>query len=338
MIVDDEDFNVMVVRQHLRNAGYSRFVCTSESTEALELIRNEQPDIVLLDIVMPRISGSEILHAMRLDPNLQHIPVLVLTASTDAQVRKTCLDLGATDFLVKPVDPIDLVPRVRNTLLNKANQDRMANYAEELESEVKSRTLELAASREEVVHCLARAGEYRDDETGHHVVRVGRYVGIIARELASTILGLKCWNWPRSFTIWEKSASRTTSSANRESSTTTNSTSSKNTFQFGKHILQPMPPEEAQRLQSHVRLGASMLHVPSSPLLMLAAKIAQTHHEDWDGNGYPLGLSGEDIPLEGRMTAVADVYDALSSARPLQERLLARKVLCHHGRNAGHPL
>ena len=132
---------------------------------------------------MPKVSGLDILRALRLHEQSRQFPVLVLTASTDAATKREALDLGASDFLPKPVDPNDLIPRVRNALTTKLYEERLANYAEKLEQDVRTRTAELAASRQEVVHCLARAAEYRDDITGQHVVRVGRYAGIIAREL-----------------------------------------------------------------------------------------------------------------------------------------------------------
>lgn len=243
----------------------------------------------------------------------------MLTESADRDIKQVCLELGVSDFLSKPIDPMDLVPRVRNLLLNKHYSDQQASHAEWLEEQVRKRTAELAASREEVVHCLARAGEFRDDDTGHHVVRVGKYVGIIAQglgfsqsrieilELAAQLHDIGKIGIPDAILHKpgrldpEQYAVMKTHCA------------------IAKEIIQPHPPQEATTLRNHARLGASMLHVPSSPLLMLAARIAQTHHEWWNGEGYPLGLKGEDIPIEGRMTAVADVYDALSTKRSYKE-------------------
>lgn len=316
MIVDDEELNILVARKHLADAGYSNFLTVTDSSTAVARIKDEKPDLILLDIMMPEVSGLDILHLLSLEDRLQHIPVLILSASTDNDLKRVCLELGVTDFLSKPVDPCELLPRVRNVLLNKHYRDQLAQHAEQLEQQVRQRTAELAASREEVVHCLARAAEYRDDDTGQHVVRVGKYVGVIARELgfsesrievielaaklhdigkigiADAILHKPGKLDPEQFELIRSHCA------------------------FGKDIISPLATSDWNVLKTHARLGASLLNVASSPLLLLAARIAQTHHERWDGAGYPLGLRGEDIPIEGRMTAVADVFDALSSRRP----------------------
>src|SRR4051794_19124203 len=153
MIVDDEPVNVKVVRKYLQIAGYTDFITTSESPAAMSMIHRDKPDIILLDVMMPQISGLKILQDVRSDPELAHLPVIILTASTDAETKRSALELGATDFLAKPVDAQDLVPRVRNCLLVKAHHDHLARYSNHLEAEVRLRTAELERSRLHIVHC-----------------------------------------------------------------------------------------------------------------------------------------------------------------------------------------
>lgn len=315
-IIDEEELNVRVVRKHLSDAGYSNFLPITDSTQAIASIRSEKPDLILLDIMMPEVSGLDILQHLSLEDRLRQIPVLILSASTEVELKRVCLELGVTDFLAKPVDPYELLPRVRNVLLSKHDRDQLAQHAEQLEEQVRQRTAELAASREEVVHCLARAAEYRDDDTGRHVVRVGKYVGVIAREmgfnesrvevleLAAQLHDIGKIGVPDA--VLRKPGKFEPDELERI----------RRHCAMGKDIISPLTSSDWKMLKSHANLGANLLNVASSPLLMLAARIAQTHHERWDGTGYPLGLQGEDIPIEGRMTAVADVFDALSTKRP----------------------
>lgn len=319
MIVDDEPYNVLVVHKFLQHAGYERFLTTTESVKAISMMKQELPDVVLLDVMMPEVSGLEILKTMKETPELATIPVIILTASPEASIKTQALELGASDFLPKPVDPSELVLRVRNVLTVKMHFDMVANYSIDLERQVRERTQELAESRRQVIYCLARAAEFRDNETGRHVMRVGKYAGLIAREMgfsAAQVDGLEMAAQlhdvgkigipdailhkpgkldPDEFDFMQKHTG------------------------FGKQIIECMAAEEWDKLKDHTKIGSKLLDPKSSPVMSLACRIALTHHEWWDGSGYPLGLAGEDIPIEGRITAVADVFDALSSKRPYKK-------------------
>jgi len=322
MIVDDEAVNVRVVRKLLNRLGYQNLTSTTDSTQVLELLRRQQPDVLLLDVMMPEVSGFAILKAMQSDDALRSIPVLVLTAMSDRKTRLTSLELGANDFLEKPIDQAELSPRVRNALMIKACQSQLRSYADDLRTAVRQRTRQLSRSRLEVVHCLARAAEFRDDDTGQHVVRVGHFAKLIAHHA-----GL-----PRPFVDMIGFAAQL--------------------HDVGKIgipdsiLLKPGPltDEEFDFMRGHCDMGNRVLSASRvsdrvlfgtgeiesedtsspedswvSPVSGMAATIAMTHHEKWDGSGYPNGLSGEDIPLEGRITAIADVFDALSSKRPYKD-------------------
>jgi putative two-component system response regulator len=312
-IIDDEPINIKVARKYLQGVGYREFITTTESVTAMQLISREKPDVVLLDVMMPQVDGIQILQAIRADPALAHIPVLILTASTDSDTKRRALESGATDFLAKPVDPSDLIPRIRNALIVKAHHDHLSRYSEQLERQVRLRTVELEASRLQVIHCLARAAEYRDDTTGRHVIRVGRYTTLLARELGfadtdAEMLGLAAQLHdvgkiglpdaillkpgpllPEEFTIVKRHC------------------------EIGHGIVQPLQDEDWHALKTCADSG--LASAGENTILLTAARIALTHHEKWDGSGYPRGLSREAIPVEGRITAVADVFDALTSAR-----------------------
>lgn len=312
MIIDDEAYNVLVVRKFLQHTGYSDFVTTTDSAKAIELMKRDAPDVVLLDITMPEIGGLEILRCMRMDAKLATIPVIILAAVPEASAKTQALQLGAIDFLSKPVE---LLLRVRNVLAAKSHFDNLASYSFDLERQVRERTEELVLSRQQIIFCLARAAEFRDNETGHHVIRVGRYAGIIAAEIgfaethveaielaaqlhdvgkigiSDSILHKPGKLDPEEFLLVKKHCG------------------------FGHQIISGMHEDEWGIVKQHTELGSQMVNVKTSPIMRLASRIALTHHEWWNGAGYPLGLEGEDIPIEGRITAVADVFDALSSKR-----------------------
>jgi cyclic di-GMP phosphodiesterase len=300
LIVDDEPINVKLVRKYLKMQGYHNFITTSESPQVLELVERERPDLLLLDVMMPVMSGLDVLRELRAVPGGRYLPVIVLTALNDRSVRLEALELGAADFLSKPLDVAELMPRVRNVLMAKAYQNRLAGHSAELEAAVGERTRQLERARLEVVHCLARAAEFRDDDTGRHVARVGKYAGIIARKL----------DQPAAWCALLELAAQL--------------------HDIGKLgvsdavLLKPgkLDAGEWELMRRHCLLGQKVLSPIDedlsgghSPLIGMARSIAMTHHEKWDGTGYPQGLAGLQIPLEGRITAVADVFDALTNQR-----------------------
>jgi len=323
--VDDEPVNIKVVSRLLKIEGYSQFVSTSDSREALDLIRREAPDAVLLDLMMPHVSGIEILQAMRRDNATLHTPVIILTASTDQETRIGDLRGGANDFLNKPIDPSELAPRVGNLLTLKRHQDQLQNQSRELELAVRERTAELEASRRDILHSLARAAEFRDDDTGHHVLRVGRYAGIVAESLGMDPDFVDCIEQAAQLHDVGKIGISDDILKKPGRLTEEEFDLMQKHAGIGKRVLQRISPQEEMALRHHADIGAKVLGVAHSPVLDMATRIALTHHEWWDGSGYPLGLKGEDIPLEGRITAVADVFDALSTKRCYKDAMPIEK-------------
>jgi len=319
LIVDDEPINVKLVRKYLKMQGYHNFMTTTESPRVADLVESEQPDLVLLDVMMPVKSGLDVLREIRALPGGRHLPVIVLTALNDRNIRLQALDLGAADFLSKPLDVAELMPRVRNVLMARAYQNLLASHSAELEAAVSERTRQLERARLEVVHCLARAAEFRDDDTGRHVARVGKYAGIIARKL----------DQPATWCALLELAAPL--------------------HDIGKLgipdaiLLKPgkLDAAELELMRGHCLLGQKVLSAADegegiepagqllngghSPLIEMARTIAMTHHEKWDGTGYPRGLAALQIPLEGRITAVADVFDALTSERSYKPAFSAEK-------------
>lgn len=325
LIVDGEETSLLSAQTYLQQNGYQQILTTVDVHDALSIIKQREHDVVLLDLNSPSYSGLEILRGVAADATTRHLPIIVLAKGLDPDVKQKALKLGATDFLNKPIDPFELIPRVRNALLLKSHREDFAGESARLEAMVRRRTEDLSRSRQQLILGLARAAEHRDDDTGNHVLRVGRYAGMIAKqmgwpdarvqmlELAAQLHDVGKIGIPDSILFkpgkldpqeWELMRKHCS---------------------FGVDIVEPVSMQDLNKLRSHARLGAEMLHVRSSPMMMMAARIAQTHHEKWDGSGYPIGLAGEDIPIEGRITAVADVFDALSSERPYKKAFPRKK-------------
>lgn len=327
MIVDDEIVNIKVVRRFLALEGYENFVTTTEPLEAMDVVVREHPDVILLDIMMPGMSGLEILEQIRNDPQVAHTPVIILTAATNQETKQQALNLGATDFLAKPLDVNELIPRVHNALVVKDYQDHLKTYAQNLENEVRKRTAELEQSRIEIVRCLGRAAEYRDNETGWHVIRVGRYVGIIASELGMDDATADLLELASTLHDVGKIGIADSVLLKPGKLTPEEFDIMKTHCALGKNVFGQMPDDDWRLVKCHTQIGSKILAGTTSLLLPLAASIALTHHEKWDGSGYPMALAGESIPFEGRITAVADVFDALSSKRPYKPAFPLDKCL-----------
>jgi putative two-component system response regulator len=314
-VIDDENVNCRIVRKYLIDHGFTNVATTNDPFGAFSFLRSERPDVVILDLMMPGVSGLDLMGEIAVDELLAHVPVLILTACDDREVRMQALDLGVSDFLTKPIDPTDLVPRVRNAITTRNYQKKLRIQNEHLEEIVRKRTEELTISRMEVVHCLGRAADYRDNETGKHVQRVGLYSGIIARQLRLSPAACELLELAAPLhdvgkigivdAILHKPAKLTPDEFG----------DMKRHCQFGYEILGNISSSASLNSISIAGDAAANATGYRSPVLKLAALIALTHHEKWDGSGYPRGLSGEDIPIEGRITSVADVFDALSTKR-----------------------
>jgi putative two-component system response regulator len=287
LIVDDEKANVRLLEIILQQAGYINVHSTTDARQTLSLFRSIQPDIVLLDLAMPYLDGFAVMQQLHPEMSDHSVPILVLTADATSATRHRALKEGARDFLTKPLDETEVLLRINNLLETHF-------YSALLEDRVRERTQDLEKAQLETLQRLALAAEYRDDNTGTHTRRVGMSAARIAK-----VLGLP----PAQVTLLLRAAPL---------------------HDIGKIgiadaiLLKPgkLTDEEFAIMKQHTFIGAKILSGSSSPWLLMAEEIALTHHERWDGRGYPHSLSGEAIPLVGRIVAVADVFDALTHERP----------------------
>ncbi len=294
LIVDDDLTNLALFAHMLQVIPDVTPVRMVDPIAALAWCHENEADLLLVDYMMPEMDGLEFLQAFRRLPGKGDVPIVMVTADVQNEVRHTALQLGANDFLIKPVNKTELRARVTNLLALRAAQKQLASRAEWLAEEVTKATREIVAREREAILRLSRAAEYRDPETGAHLLRLSKYARLLARNLG---LG------PVELDLLEEAAPM---------------------HDIGKVgipdniLLKPgrLDAAEMEIMRTHAQIGADILQGSASPLLQIAASIALTHHEKFDGSGYPNGLKGEQIPLYGRIIAVADVFDALTSARP----------------------
>lgn len=314
LIVDDQESNVNLLQRILQEAGYHNVQSTTDSRRAMSLVEEFAPDILLLDLSMPHVDGYMVLTELAGRARCgAYMPVLVLTADVTAAAKRKALALGASDFLAKPFDLTEVLLRIQNLLETKRLHQELAEANQGLEQRVRERTADLESAKLEILERLALAGEYRDDATGEHAWRVGR----TAANLASAV-GLP----DEQVQIILRAAPL---------------------HDIGKigipdAVLMkagPLNADEMAVMKSHTTIGGQILSRSPFPIMQAAERIALTHHEKWDGSGYPLGLSGCAIPIEGRIVAIADVFDALTHSRPYKKAWSVEEALAEIERVSG---
>jgi two-component system response regulator RpfG len=315
VVIIDDEFTSRAILEKIVLSIQKNVVAKSfaEAVTALAWIKENTPDLIIVDYLMSGMSGLEALRQMRLVYSLEGVPIVVVTASEERNIKYQALESGATDFITKPIDPYECRVRCRNMLNLRLQQKIILNHSHFLEQRVEDATKQIRSREEETLFRLAKAGEYRDEETGNHILRMARYSRLIAEEL-----GLMSDHSD----LIELAAPM---------------------HDIGKigipdHILQKpgkLSPEELTIMKTHPLIGFRILQDSPSKYLMMGATIALSHHEKYDGSGYPHGKRGDDIPLEARIVAVADVYDALTSNRPYKKAWTNEDSLAYLTSNSG---
>lgn len=306
LIVDDTPENIDVLAAILRS-DYNLKIATS-GEKALRIAHDDpRPELILLDVMMPEMDGYEVCRRLKADPITADIPVLFVTAKANPKDEELGFELGAVDYMTKPISPPRVRARVR-THISLYNQNRYLN------EKVRERTSSLEKNRLKIIHHLGRAVEYKDNETGAHVIRMSHNARLLAEAYGCN---------PEWVDMLYNAAPM---------------------HDVGKIgiadsiLLKPgaLDLEEWNIMKQHPYFGAEILGgCDDDPMLNMAEIIALTHHEKWDGTGYPRGLKGEEIPLEGRIVAIADVWDALLSKRPYKEAWPQEKALAYMDENSG---
>ncbi len=313
LVIDDEDVNLRLITAMLHHAGYRHVTSMADATGLEAHLAATPPDLVVLDLHMPTRDGFDVLRALQPLIVGEYLPVLVLSGDATSEARRGVLALGARDFLAKPFDLIEMTLRVRNQLDTRILFQDVRKQNRALMETIYGRTRELEHSRVEMLERLALAAEYRDDDTSRHTERVGTMSAEIAK-----VLGMDA----EDVSLIRRAAPL---------------------HDVGKIgipdalLLKPsmLTEQEMALMRTHTVIGSNILRGSHAALLQLAEVIARTHHERWDGHGYPNGIAGADIPLAGRIVAVADAFDSLTNARPYRKAGTAADALREIERHSG---
>lgn len=305
LIVDDSPSNIAILMGILKDSY--RVTVAINGSLALQLAQSEDaPDLILLDVVMPEMDGYQVCRRLKSNMFTAKIPIIFITAKSEIEDEQYGFDLGAVDYITKPISPAIVKARIRAQL-------RLHDQAKHLESLVKERTSELSDTRTEIIRRLSRAAEFKNNETGNHIIRMSLYSRILAEEAGQ----------PEPWCELIHQASPM--------------------HDIGKIgipdrvLLKPgkLDTQEWEIMKRHASYGAEIIGDHPSPLLQMAKEIALTHHEHWDGSGYPNGLQTTDIPLSGRIVAITDVFDALTTNRPYKKPWSEEQTVAYLQEHAG---
>ncbi len=297
VVVDDARVNVEVYARILAQIEDSKVVSFTSSTLAMTWLLDNKPDLVITDFRMPDLDGLQLIEQFRTQPTSKGVPIVMITSTKEKEVRHRALELGVDDFLEKPADPVAFLTRSRNLLRMREQALQLENRMDWLASEVRRATADIIKREQETIFMLTRATEHRDKETKNHIVRMGHYARVLAHALGmpsdyqELILLAAPMHDVGKVAIPDRIL-----------------------LKEGK-----LTPDEWMTMKTHAQLGYDILKDTDSKLIHLGAEIALSHHEKYDGSGYPSGIAGDAIPISGRICAIGDVFDALLSVRPYKQ-------------------
>jgi len=311
LLVDDTKTNIDILVQALR-AQYKLGVALN-GRKAVEYARTHKPDLILLDIMMPEMDGLEACAALQNMEETRSIPIIFITSMGDSEHKSRGFDNGAVDYVTKPFDVSEVKARIKTHLSLKIIRERLEQQNLRLEERVRERTQEIVRTQAEIVNRLGLAAEYRDEGTGNHIKRMSEFCRVLGRALGMSSMELDM--------LAQASTMHDVGKIGISD----------------KILLKPgkLTDEEFAIMKTHTTIGGNLLSGGDSELLSMARIIAETHHERYDGDGYPGGLAGRDIPLSGRIACVADVFDALISSRPYKPAWPWSKALAEIEQGAG---
>ncbi len=297
LIIDDQKLHSLFLKEILLQEGHKNIICLLDPLKAIETCKEFKPDLIILDILMPQLDGFQVMEQLHDFRRENYLPILVISADKSAYVRLKALQSGGTDFINKPFESIEILSKIRNMIQLRILHTQVAAQNKILEFKVNERTKELRYTQYDIIRRLAQAAEFRDGDTGIHIIRMSQY----AKKLGEA-LGL----------------------SEADCDLLHHASPLHDVGKIGipdQILLKPgkLTTEEFEIMKTHTTIGAKILAGSDSPVMKLAEVIALTHHERWDGLGYPYGIAGDKIPFMGQICSVCDVFDALTSERPYKK-------------------